>query len=370
MASTTRSTIIAAFRNSADAQAAAQDLQAAGINRGDIYLESSGSGTSTTGYGSSTGEYGSGGITGWFKSLFGAEDDTDRAGYEQAYSQGNYLLSVDADESRIDVIEDILNRHSPVNVHTDDAYTGGTTGTANTALGTAGTAGTSRINAGANTSEAIPVVEEELQVGKRRVLRGGVRVYSRVIEQPVEESVNLQEEHVRVERRPVNRPVTDADLRAGQEQVVEVEEFAEQPVVSKQARVVEEVRVGKETSQRSETIRDTVRHTEVDVEQIPGTTSTTGTTAAGTATGAAFDDTDFRRDFQTNYGTGGASYDTYAPAYRYGYDMASDPRYKGRSWSEVESDLRSDYGRRYPNSTWEKMKDSIRYGWDKVTGKA
>ena len=93
MASTTKSTVIAAFRNSADAQAAAQDLQAAGINRGDIYLESSGSSassgssTSTTDYGSRTVGH-EGGITGWFKSLFGAEDDTDRAGYEQAYSSG------------------------------------------------------------------------------------------------------------------------------------------------------------------------------------------------------------------------------------------------------------------------------------------
>jgi uncharacterized protein (TIGR02271 family) len=381
MASTTKSTVIAAFRNSADAQAAAQDLQAAGINRGDIYLESSGSGTSTD-YGSRTTTH-EGGITGWFKSLFGAEDDTDRAGYEQAYGSGNYLLSVDADESQIDRIEDVLNSHSPVNVHTDDAYAGGgsaagssnygTTGTASTAaaLGTAGTSDVSRANTGANTTESIPVVEEELQVGKRRVLRGGVRVYSRVIEQPVEESVNLQEERVRVDRRPVDRPATEADFRTGQEQVVEVEEYAEQPVVAKQARVVEEVRVGKEVSQRSETVRDTVRRTEVDVEQIPGTASTAGTAtgAAATGTGAAFDDSDFRRDFQTNYGTSGASYDTYAPAYRYGYDMASDPRYKGRSFSDVENDLREDYGRRYPNSTWDKMKNSIRYGWDKVTGK-
>ncbi len=371
MASTTKSTLIAAFRNSADAQAAAQDLQAAGINRGDIYLESSGSGASTTDYASNTSDYGSrtaaheGGITGWFKSLFGAED-TEAAGYEQAYSQGSYLLSVDADESQIDRIEDVLNRHSPVNIHTDDAYTGGTTGTTGTAntaaLETAGTVGATRTNTGADTADAIPVVEEELQVGKRRVLRGGVRVYSRVVEQPVEESVNLQEERVRVERRPVNRPVTDADLRAGQDQVIEVEEYAEEAVVAKQARVVEEVRVGKEMSQRSETIRDTVRHTEVDVQPITGTTST--------GAGVAFDDSDFRRDFQTNYGTSGSSYDAYAPAYRYGYDMASDPRYKGKSFSDVESSLRSDYGSRYPNSTWDKMKNSIQYGWNKVTGKA
>lgn len=367
MASTTRSTIIAAFRSSADAQAAAQDLQAAGVNRGDIYLESTGSGTSTD-YGSRTAAH-EGGITGWFKSLFGAEDETDRAGYERAYSEGGYLLSVDANESEIDQIEDILNRHSPVNVHTDDAsagtstadrsgYTGGTTTAAAGVVGT----GTPARNIETGTQQAIPVIEEELQVGKRRVQRGGVRVYSRVVEQPVEESINLQEERVRVDRRPVNRAVTDADLTAGREQVIEMEEFAEQAVVSKQARVVEEVRVGKEVSQRNETIRDTVRHTEVDVEQLKGNET-------GTATGSGFDDTYFRNDFQSRYGTSGETYDTYAPAYRYGYDAASDPRYRGKDFSEIESDLRSDYGRRYPNSTWEKMKDSIRYGWDKVTGK-
>jgi uncharacterized protein (TIGR02271 family) len=388
MASTTRSTIIAAFRNSADAQAAAQDLQAAGINRGDIYLESSGSGTSTaTDYGSRTTGH-EGGITGWFKSLFGAEDDTDRAGYERAYSEGNYLLSVDADENQIDQIEDVLNRHSPINVQTDNAYTGGSTvgasnyATTGTAAGIANTTGlggsqtdvglnASQRNVGANTSESIPVVEEQLQVGKRRVLRGGVRVVSRVVEQPVEENLQLQEERVRVERRPVNRAATEADFATGREQVIEVEEFAEQPVVAKQARVVEEVRVGKEVSQRSETVRDTVRRTEVDVEPITGTTGTATSGTGATTTGTAYDDTDFRNDFQTRYGsTPGASYDTYSPAYRYGYEAASDPRYKGKDFSEIESDLRSDYGRRYPNSTWEKMKDSIRYGWDKVTGKA
>ena len=382
MASTTKSTVIAAFRNSADAQAAAQDLQAAGVNRGDIYLESSGSSassgtsTSTTNYGSRTAGN-EGGITGWFKSLFGAEDDTDRAGYEQAYSSGSYLLSVDASENQLSQIEDILNRHSPLNIHTDDAYPGGsttgasgyaTTGTAAGVVGTTGMGtsqttgmGTSQMNTTANASESIPVVEEQLQVGKRRVLRGGIRVYSRVVEQPVEESIQLQEERVRVDRRPVDRAATDADFTAGREQVIEVEEYAEQPVVAKQARVVEEVYVGKDVSQRSETVRDTVRHTEVEVEQLQGTT--------GMTTGAAFDDTVFRTDFQTRYGsTAGASYDTYSPAYRYGYDMASDPRYKGKSFSDVESTLRSDYGSRYPGGTWDKMKDAIRYGWDKVTG--
>ena len=51
------------------------------------------------------------------------------------------------------------------------------------------------------------------------------------------------------------------------DQSVEVTEMAEEPVVRKKARVREEVVVGKETTQRTETIRDTVRRTEVEVER-------------------------------------------------------------------------------------------------------
>jgi hypothetical protein len=58
-----------------------------------------------------------------------------------------------------------------------------------------------------------------------------------------------------------------------------------------------------------------------------------------------------------------------APAYEHGYRSASDPRYRGRSWSDVENDLRTDYERSYPNGAWEKTKDAVRYGWEKVTGK-
>ena len=115
----------------------------------------------------------------------------------------------------------------------------------------------------------IPVVEEELKVGKREVERGGVRVESRVTETPVEERVNLREERVHVERHPVDRPVSSAD-NAFKEGTLEVTERAEQAVVAKEARVVEEVVVGKEVAERTETVRDTVRRTDVNVEEIKG----------------------------------------------------------------------------------------------------
>jgi stress response protein YsnF len=61
---------------------------------------------------------------------------------------------------------------------------------------------------------SVPVVREELQVGKRTVQRG-VRVYSRVVEEPVEEKVRIRQERARVDRIPADRPATEADIRAG-----------------------------------------------------------------------------------------------------------------------------------------------------------
>ena len=62
---------------------------------------------------------------------------------------------------------------------------------------------------GNQENSSIPVVKEELQVGKRAVQRGAVRVYSRLMQQPVEEKISLREEHVNVDRvRPIGLPRT------------------------------------------------------------------------------------------------------------------------------------------------------------------
>jgi uncharacterized protein (TIGR02271 family) len=119
----------------------------------------------------------------------------------------------------------------------------------------------------------IPIIQETLVVSKHDVDRGGVQVHVGVDTVPVQEQVTLREEHVQVERRPVNRPVSDADMAALQSGSIEVRETAEQAVVSKDARVVEEVTVTKDVEERTETVRDTVRHTVVEVEQLPGSTT-------------------------------------------------------------------------------------------------
>ena len=233
------------------------------------------------------------------------------------------------------------------------------TGTATAA--TAATGATAARTATSAESGTIPVVEEHLEVGKRQVETGQVHVTSHVVETPVNESVTLREEHAAIERRPVDRPASEADLANFKEETIEVRETAEQAVVNKTARVVEEVVVGKTATSTTQEISDTVRKTVVDVERDgkAGATGATGSTGM----------MDFRDDFNTRYASTGAKYEDYAPAYQYGSTLAGDQRYANRSWDEIETSARSDWQTRYPSSDWERFKAAARHGWEKVTGR-
>jgi stress response protein YsnF len=116
-------------------------------------------------------------------------------------------------------------------------------------------------------TRSIPVIEEELHVGKRDVETGRVKIRSRIINKPVEETLRLRRERVTVERKSVNRPATEKDMKNFREGERELTERSEQPVVNKEARVVEEVKLKKEVDEREETIRENVRKTEVDIEE-------------------------------------------------------------------------------------------------------
>ena len=112
-------------------------------------------------------------------------------------------------------------------------------------------------------------VEEELSVGKRKVASGGVRVTTSVSERPVEKTVTLREEEVEVERRAADRKLKPEEAEAAfQDKTVEMLGTSEEAVVRKQARVVGEVALGKRVEEHEETVKDTVRRSEVEVETI------------------------------------------------------------------------------------------------------
>ncbi len=110
----------------------------------------------------------------------------------------------------------------------------------------------------------IEVVEEDVRIGKRDVSHGRVKVRSYVVEDQVSESVDLRTEHVDIERRPVDRAVSGTD--AFRDRTIEAEESAEEAVVSKEARVVEEIDLKKRADTETETVTETVRHTEVEID--------------------------------------------------------------------------------------------------------
>jgi uncharacterized protein (TIGR02271 family) len=214
-------------------------------------------------------------------------DENDAHAYAEGIRRGGALVTVRASDAEVERIVDILDDEGTVDFDERETTwrSEGWTGTSAKAAGSTATGTTGLTDRSSATSdranEVIPVAEEELHVGKREVNRGRVRLHSRVIERPVQEQVTLREERVDVERRPVSG-TTQAGALGGdpfQERTIEVEERAEEAVVSKEARVVEEVVVRKQADQRTETISDTVRKTEVDVEDERGNTvSRTGTT--------------------------------------------------------------------------------------------
>ena len=136
-------------------------------------------------------------------------------------------------------------------------------------------------NAGRGKEDVLQVVEERLSVGKRAVSRGKVRLHSYVVEREVSEDVTLRDETVSIDRHAVDRPVAALNADAFKERTIEMEEIDEEAVVAKTARVVEEIGIRKDVSDRTETIRDTVRSTKVDIEDD----RTVGTTATATGLG-------------------------------------------------------------------------------------
>jgi uncharacterized protein (TIGR02271 family) len=221
-----------------------------------------------------------GGIGGFFSSLFG-DDDDDRNKYTHVANSGSLVTVHAQTEDEAERAADILDDAGAVDVNEKAVEYGyGSTGT------TTGTVGAVTGSIPTEGDQTLKVIEENLQVGKRTVETGGVRLRSRIVARPVEESVRLREERVTVQRTPVNRVATEADLNAFQEGQIELTEHAERAVVAKTANIVEEVSIGKEVTERDEVIRDTVRSTEVDVEDL----GTTGQTVRTNQTGLDSDD--------------------------------------------------------------------------------
>jgi uncharacterized protein (TIGR02271 family) len=211
---------------------------------------------------------------------------------------------------------------------------------------------------GVREEVAVPVVEEQLEIGKRQVHRGGVRVHSHIVEEPIQESVQLREERVRVERRPVSREATEEELAEFKEGSIEFHETVEEPVISKRRRVVEEIVIGRVTRERTETISEMVRKTQVDVEPLDDGNSPKRPPA---------DNSELRRLHEAGPRRD-ERFERYEPAYRYGSALAQEARYRNGEWQDVEPHARRAWEEQN-TGTWDHFKDAVRSGWDKMRGR-
>lgn len=254
-------TVTAFFDSRAEAARAEEALAAAGIGRDRVRLLPEGESASRAADGAYDHRRDEGGF--WASLADAALPDEDRYAYAEGMSRGGATVSVRArDEAEAERAGDVLERHGGA-VDMDERER---------AWRAEGWPGLTGAAATPGSSERIPVVEEALQVAKRQVVRGRLRVRTYVVEERVEVPVTLREEHVHVERRPVDRAASPDDPDLYRERTLVEEEHAEEPVVTKHARIKEELVIRTDAEERTETVRDTVRHTEVEVEDDRGRT--------------------------------------------------------------------------------------------------
>jgi uncharacterized protein (TIGR02271 family) len=248
-------TITAMYDSRSDAEEAKRQLQSSGLSEGDITIVDQGmSGSTTTGTTYADGGE-SRGFFGALKDMF--MPDEDRHLYSEGLRRGGFLLTARVDEDRCDEAIRLLDTSNAVDFENRTSEWRSSGWDADTT------------SLRAEETQTIPLAEERLRVGKREVERGTVRVRSYVEETPVHEEVSLREERVDVERRPVSDTYAARDAGDGlfEEREIELTERGEEAVVAKEAVVTEEVVLRPHTEERVEQIDDTVRRTDIDIDE-------------------------------------------------------------------------------------------------------
>ncbi len=263
---TDRRQITAFFDSRADAEAARDRITALGIDGHDVEIVEGQQGTTAgapeeKGFMDKLGDFFMG--------------DDDRHSYSEGLRRGGTLLTVMTTGASRDRIVDILDDEGTVDMDAreeswrSEGWSGydaaaATPATGSTGMGAPGMAEASTAFEGtAPVGDTLEVVQEDVRIGKREVDHGRVKVRSYVVEEDVSEDVLLHDEDVEVHRTPVDRAAGTDPFR---DQTIEAEEHHEEAVVSKEARVVEEISLEKTSGSHTETVHETERHTEVEID--------------------------------------------------------------------------------------------------------
>ncbi|MBE5254084.1 YsnF/AvaK domain-containing protein [Mixta mediterraneensis] len=214
--------------------------------------------------------------------LFGHTVDEDQADvYTKAMDTGGVVLTLQAEEEELAKAMTILHSHDSVDVPSRIKSSLTDTPQQNVGQTVNPTAGRdfagetddrsreplrTSLTGDESEEEILRLAEEQIEVGKRLVSEGSTRVRRYTVTDEVSEDISLHEQHADIFRRSINEPALTGDVDWS-EKTVEVAESHEQPVVNKTANVKEEVVVRTDGSDRTETINDSVRRQEVDIDK-------------------------------------------------------------------------------------------------------
>ena len=202
-------TVVGVFNSHEAAQSAAAELGRAGFDSDEVQIKAAGSSAAGSGSGSTSARDSSDEDTGvmasirhFFADLFGDDDNTGT--YSEAVRRGRAVVTVEADEDRLDEARECLTRCGAIDIDEQVSQwrSEGWTGYDEDGIGVArpqrvgsegiesrtSASGENRISGEGRVSgeqDVLPVVQEELEIGKRRVQGGVVRVVSHVVSRPV-----------------------------------------------------------------------------------------------------------------------------------------------------------------------------------------
>jgi stress response protein YsnF len=249
--------VVAVYDTAAHAEAAVETLKSAGYSANDISITRNGNEAPTEGLNE----------PGFRHRLFGRDISLrETAANGQNVVRTRTVVTVRVPESEVPKVIEVLDPYQPVDV-LDRARTHGSSAAPPKVAVPPPTsaAGVSK------DGEVVYLAEEQLIVGKRQVDAGVTRVRRFSVEKPVEASVTLHDERVEVMRRAISDPgYLDIDSR---DQTIDVTETTEQPVLNKTVRVTEEVVIRRKGSDHIETVHDTVRRQQLEVERVPAETT-------------------------------------------------------------------------------------------------
>lgn len=285
--------------------------------------------------------------------LFGVGEDEDASRAVRERMRQRTLVSVRADDTQVNRVMRIMRSLNPLSIE----HTSGDWFSSNRP-GFDLQSGPSAVPVTGQRA-SIAAVQEELHITRREVPGKRTRVSTYVETEPAEKEVELRQERIELERQRAERDITDEDLLKFQpfvESSFEITEIVEVPYARKQAAVMEEVRVSKTVEHRQEKIHETLRRQDVKVEQISA---------------VAWQDYEnsFRQHYEKTYqahrGPEG-SFQEYLPAYHFGFDLAQEPAYKGKSWNALEPIAHQQWQKRGSQSAWDDVKQAVRYAWETV----